>query len=45
MCVIFTNKFQVDFELTGKLGLTTGGAQKREWNHNIFYYKFLAENK
>ena len=29
MCVIFTNEWQVEFEVTGKLGVTTGGAQKK----------------
>ena len=43
MCVIFTNEWQVDFELTGELGITTGGAQKREWKHKIFDYKFFQQ--
>ena len=40
MCVIFTNECQVDFELTGELGVTAGGAQNREWKHKICDYKF-----
>ena len=40
MCVVFTNEWQVDFILTGKLGVTTGGAQKLEYNHKLCYYKF-----
>ena len=40
MPVIFTNEFQVDFELTGELGVTTVGDQKKEWNQKLCDYTF-----
>ena len=43
MCDIFTNKYQVDFELIGELGVTIGGAQKRERKHNICDYNFWQQ--
>ena len=33
----------MDFELTGKLGVTTGGAQSLEWEHKICDYKFFQK--
>ena len=29
----------MEFELTGELGVTTGGDQKREWKHKLCDYK------
>ena len=42
-CFIFTNEWQVDFELTEKFGVTTGDAQKLQWEHKICDYKFFSK--
>ena len=39
MRVIFTNEWQVDFELNGLLGVTTGGDQKGKWKYKLCDYK------
>ena len=43
MCVVFTNEWQVDFKLTEKLGVTTGGAKKLDYTHKLFDYKFWQQ--
>ena len=40
MCVIFNNECKVDFELTGELGVSTGGDQNQEWKQKLCDYKF-----
>ena len=37
MCVIFTNEWQVEFEFTGGLWVTTDGDQNGQRKYNVLY--------